>query len=226
MSHKYFLFISLFFLILIPTNTLKINKVIKQKSVKVLPEKFDKVYNTFKSHNANIDSALVITFCEVSKLYKLDTNESIFNLLLGQILFESGARQYSDNNLILISNTGAIGFGQVMKSTSLWYLENKITKVDSVIFNFIGASDFSFINKSYNNKIKCNLTKDWLSCETNNILMWAKIMSDNLSKTNLTKALIAYNVGNGGLHKYLRHGNNQDDHIYFNQVKSKLSYIR
>ena len=56
--------------------------------------------------------------------------------------------------------------------------------------------------------------------------MWAKIMSDNLSKTNLTKALIVYNVGNGGLHKYLRHGNNQNDHVYFNQVKSKLSYIK
>lgn len=226
MSHKYFLFISLFFLILIPINTLKINSVVKQKSVKVLPEKFDKVYNTFKSHNINVDSTLVITFCEVSKLYNLDTNERIFNLLLGQILFESGAKQYNDNNLILIGNTGAIGFGQLMKSTSLWYLENKITKVDSIIFNFIGASDYSFINESYDNEKKYNLTKDWLSCETNNILMWAKIMSDNLSKTNLTKALIVYNVGNGGLRKYLRHGNNQNDHVYFNQVKSKLSYIK
>lgn len=226
MLRNLILFISLFFLILTPINTLKINSVVKQKSVKVLPEKFDKVYNTFKSHNVNVDSALVITFCQVSKLYNLDTNECIFNLLLSQILFESGAKQYNDNNLLLIGNTGAIGFGQLMKSTSLWYLENKITKVDSIIFNFIGASDYSFINESYDNEKKYNLTKDWLSCETNNILMWAKIMSDNLSKTNLTKALIVYNVGNGGLHKYLRHGNNQNDHVYFNQVKSKLSYIK
>lgn len=226
MLRNLILFISLFFLILTPINTLKINSVVKQKSVKVLPEKFDKVYNTFKSHNVNVDSALVITFCQVSKLYNLDTNERIFNLLLSQILFESGAKQYNDNNLLLIGNTGAIGFGQLMKSTSLWYLENKITKVDSIIFNFIGASDYSFINESYDNEKKYNLTKDWLSCETNNILMWAKIMSDNLSKTNLTKALIAYNVGNGGLHKYLRHGNNQNNHVYFNQVKSKLYYIK
>lgn len=226
MLRNLILFISIFFLILTPINTLKINSVVKQKSVKVLPEKFDKVYNTFKSHNVNVDSALVITFCQVSKLYNLDTNERIFNLLLSQILFESGAKQYNDNNLLLIGNTGAIGFGQLMKSTSLWYLENKITKVDSIIFNFIGASDYSFINESYDNEKKYNLTKDWLSCETNNILMWAKIMSDNLSKTNLTKALIAYNVGNGGLHKYLRHGNNQNNHVYFNQVKSKLSYIK
>ena len=226
MLRNLILFISISFLLLIPINNIRNKKCVNKPIDKGLPEKFDKVYNAFRTHNKNVDSALVITFCQVSKLYNLDTNERIFNLLLSQILFESGAKQYNDNNLLLIGNTGAIGFGQLMKSTSLWYLENKITKVDSIIFNFIGASDYSFINESYDNEKKYNLTKDWLSCETNNILMWAKIMSDNLSKTNLTKALIAYNVGNGGLHKYLRHGNNQNNHVYFNQVKSKLSYIK
>lgn len=226
MLRNLILFISISFLLLIPINNIRNKKCVNKPIDKGLPEKFDKVYNAFRTHNKNVDSALVITFCQVSKLYNLDTNERIFNLLLSQILFESGAKQYNDNNLLLIGNTGAIGFGQLMKSTSLWYLENKITKVDSIIFNFIGASDYSFINESYDNEKKYNLTKDWLSCETNNILMWAKIMSDNLSKTNLTKALIAYNVGNGGLHKYLRHGNNQNNHVYFNQVKSKLYYIK
>lgn len=226
MLRNLILFISISFLLLIPINSIRNKKCVNKPIDKGLPEKFDKVYNAFKTHNKNVDSALVIKFCETSKLYGLDTNERVFNHLIGQILLESGAKQYDTDNNLISSSVGAIGVGQIMKKTSLWYLTNKLNDDDILIFNIIGVSDFSFINEDYDEETKWDMIKDWLSDETNNIVMWAKIMSHKLSKKPLYKALLSYNIGDTGLIRYLESGNSQHDHDYINGIKSKLSYIK
>lgn len=192
-----------------------------------LPDNFDKVYETFYSYNKNTDTSLVITFCNVSKLYGLDTNDRVFDLLLGQVLQESGAQQYRDDSTLVVSPTGAVGFAQILRSTSILYLSKSISREDSIIFDKLGVTEFSFVNdKKLNKRKKWAKAKVWLSNHVNNIAMWGKIMSEELKCKDIQKALICYNVGPRGLRKFLNKGNASSEHHYVVGIRSKLKFVK
>jgi len=192
-----------------------------------LPDNFDKVYKTFHSYNKNTDTSLVVTFCDVAKLYGLDTNEMVFDLLLGQALQESGAQQYRKDSSLVVSSTGAVGFAQILRSTSILYLRKCITKEDSVIFNKVGVTDFSFVhNDKLSRRKRWDKARVWLSNYVNNIAMWGKIMSDELKRKDIHNALICYNVGPRKHKRFLAKGNEEDDHHYIISIKSKLKFVK
>jgi len=220
--------VTLTFLILIPlqlprtyTKPTNINRQI------VLPDNFNKVYNSFHSYNNNTDTSLVITFCNVAHLYGLDKDTLEFEWLMGQVLLESGAQQYRSNGKLVTSNTGAVGFGQILRSTSILYLKKCITSRDSSIFKFIGVTDYSFIhNDDYDRRERIDMARLWLSNEKNNIAMWGKIMSDELRHKTMTKALISYNVGPRGLREYIDSGCVLANHDYIVGIRRRMSHVK
>lgn len=192
-----------------------------------LPKNFNKVFSTFNNYNNDNDTSLAVIFCKVTEFYKLDTNELIFNWLLGQILLESGAQQYRKNGDLVISCTGAVGFAQILRSTSIGYLKKTITKNDSLIFKKMGVTDYSFVNNTkYRKSEKWGKAKTWLSNKVNNITLWGKIMSNELKYRNITRALVSYNIGPSQLKYYLGSGNNIMSHHYIVGIKKRMGYIK
>ena len=209
------------------TSNLVIYNPDSNKEVNRLPKNFDKVFSTFNNYNNHNDTSLAITFCKVSEFYKLDTNEFIFEWLLGQVLLESGAQQYRKNGDLVLSCTGAVGFAQILRSTSIGYLRKTITKSDSSIFKNMGVTDYSFVNnKKYCKSEKWDKAKSWLSNEVNNITLWGKIMSDELKSRTVTNALICYNVGPSQLKYYLGSGKSGMLHHYIVGIKNRMSHIK
>tara|TARA_B110000444_G_C18719746_1_gene537853 strand:+ start:44 stop:736 length:693 start_codon:yes stop_codon:yes gene_type:complete len=209
------------------TSNLVIYTPESNKEVKELPKNFDKVFSTFNNYNNHNDTLLAITFCKVSDFYKLDTSEFIFDWLLGQVLLESGAQQYRKDGELVLSSTGAVGFAQILRSTSIGYLRKTITKSDSSIFKDMGVTDYSFVNnKKYCKSEKWGKAKTWLSNEVNNITLWGKIMSSELKSRTITDALISYNIGPSQLKSYLGAGNSGMLHHYIVGIKNRMSHIK
>ena len=209
------------------TSNLVIYNPDSNKEVNDLPKNFDKVFSTFNDYNNHNDTSLAITFCKVSEFYKLDTNEFIFEWLLGQVLLESGAQQYRKNGDLVLSRTGAVGFAQILRSTSIGYLRKTITKSDSSIFKDMGVTDYSFVNnKKYCKSKKWGKAKVWLSNEINNVTLWGKIMSSELKSRTITNALISYNIGPSKLKSYLGAGNSGMLHHYIVGIKNRMSHIK
>lgn len=209
------------------TSNLVIYKPDSNKEVSKLPKNFDKVFSTFNNYNNHNDTSLAITFCKVSEFYKLDTNKFIFEWLLGQVLLESGAQQYRRNGDLVLSCTGAVGFAQILRSTSIGYLRKTITKSDSSIFKNMGVTDYSFVNnKKYCKSKKWGKAKIWLSNEINNVTLWGKIMSSELKSRTITNALISYNIGPSKLKSYLGAGNSGMLHHYIVGIKNRMNHIK
>ena len=209
------------------TSNLVIYTPDSNKEVNRLPKNFDKVFSTFNNYNNHNDTSLAITFCKVSEFYKLDTNKFIFEWLLGQVLLESGAQQYRKNGNLVLSCTGAVGFAQILRSTSIGYLRKTITKSDSSIFKDMGVTDYSFVNDTkYCKSEKWGKAKSWLSNEVNNITLWGKIMSSELKSRTVTNALICYNVGPSQLKSYLGSGKSGMLHHYIVGIKNRMSHIK
>lgn len=60
--------------------------------------------------------------------------------------------------------------------------------------------------------------------KTNNIAMWGLILNYNIMKyNNINKALIAYNVGGGGLIDYIKNGKNLQKHKYIAMINRKVN---
>lgn len=202
------------------------NRVTSLKEGVVLPGNFNKVYSTFNSFNKSTDTSLVVTFCNVSNLYGFDEDDYQFDWLIGQILLESGARQYVGDSIIT-SCTGAVGFAQILRSTSLLYLKKTITKKDSIIFNSVGVTDYSFVcNNKLNRRESLAMAKSWLSNVNNNIALWGKIMSVELKNKTMTKALISYNVGPRGLRRYINAGGVLASHHYIVGIVDRMRHIK
>jgi hypothetical protein len=196
-----------------------------------LPDNFDKVYKSFKSYNEDVDTSTAIIFCDVVTLYNLNEDEAEFEWLMAQILLESGAVQYTTdrngNTKVLTSPTGAVGFGQILRSTSILYLQNEITLRDSLIFGMVGVTDYSFVNDDSCTKMeKWRMARNWLSNERNNIALWGKIMSGELKRRSLMKALVSYNVGPGGMREYIDSGNSLVMHPYIKGIRARLRYVK
>lgn len=197
----------------------------------VSPKNYNTVYKSFKNFNPYVDSLSAIVVSNVINEYSLANNTESLKWLIGQILLESGAKQYYQpthpkEGQLVLSSAGAVGFTQILPSTALGYLTKKLGDVDKNIFKRLGATDFSFINDdklSHNDKI--SMTRSWLENETNNIIMWGKIMSSKLKTKTLIEALVSYNAGDGGLRRFISNGNDINKHKYILGIRERMEYV-
>jgi len=193
-----------------------------------LPSGFKHVYERFSLYNKEIDTNTVVNFIEVANHFGIKSNKDVFELAIGQIIFESGARQFYGKDhknfgKVVRGTSGEVGIAQIMPSTAVYYLSKQVKNMNEL--RELGASDFKFIhNKSLTDNDKEKLVITWLSDERNNLILWGFIMRDNLQKNGVLKALVAYNAGDGGMLKY-DECNDIATHRYIKGIKDTLKYI-
>jgi hypothetical protein len=186
---------------------------------------FDFAHPRFKIFNKNIDSATTYHFARVANEYGLDSSDYSIEMYTGQLLLESGAKQYRSNGNLVVSSANCIGFCQVMPSTCRGYLMKYVDSLDIVIMKELGAEDFSFVysNKLTNSQktVKC---REWLTNVNNNLIMWGYITRNNLDrKGDMLKQLVSYNMGTHGMKRYLARGGELLQHRYIRGIRIKLA---
>lgn len=209
--------------------TPKSNMVPTPRKISALPpteigDRFDYVYNAFKAFNSETDSTTVNDFLVISHHFGLDQSNEIFRYSVGQILLESGAKQYYPANhpkagQLVLSYAGATGFCQIMPNTALGALR-KLSPEGIEEIKALGVSDFSFAT----NGGTISQARKWLSDKRNNMVLWGVIMRSNLNKRgDIFKALVGYNAGLGGLNNYIAKGGNVHQHSYIRGILNKLA---
>jgi len=206
---------------------------VKQRIDNKLIEKFDGtnfdyVHPKFKAFNPNIDTTTTRFFVGVMSAYKLDVTDYHRQMYTGQILLESGAKQYYDDGRLVVSSGGAIGFTQIIPSTCQWMLKTYADSNDINLIKTLGATDFTFVfdtEQSTSTKVaKC---KEWLSNPVNNIIMWGFLTSKSLEKKgDVDTQLVSYNMGDGGCRIYIRDGGVVCNHHYITGIMRKLNYAK
>lgn len=198
--------------------------------VDALPRNFDYAYSRFKVFNPDIDSSTVIKFNTVCEVYRLDTTESLLKWCVGQILLESGAKQYYQTGhpkegQLVVSHGGAIGFSQIMPNTAYGNLKKYVTDEDAKEMYALGCTSFEFIKTDTDKSKLVNMTKKWLENETNNIVLWGFIMRKKMrTTTDIYRVLVSYNAGTGGMNNYIESGGSLANHHYVLGIKRKLNY--
>ncbi len=202
-----------------------------EPEVVILPENFNYIYEAFKNYNPYIDSSSAIKVAEVANHFGLSDDSETLRWSIGQLLLESGAKQYYQpkhpkEGQLVVSSAGAIGFCQILPSTAYGYMKKKISYEEMDCFKGLGATNFDFAYSDTNSKKeKVIMAKEWLTDETNNIIMWGKIMSAKMESVSLMHALIAYNAGGAGLNRFLDNGNTQESHKYIKGIQTRLDYV-
>jgi hypothetical protein len=192
--------------------------IITDKGI-ILPDGFDDVKVRFERFNPHIDTNTVITFLNVVDEYKLRNDQFIFDALIGQILTESGARQFhikghASEGKVVRGTSGEVGISQIMPQTAQFYLRKLHDRGE----NLPHADDFSFIgDKSFSKTTMDELTIKWLSDVNNNLALWGYIMREHLDEMGLFESLIAYNTGKGGMKKFVQE-NDPDTHSYVQKI--------
>jgi len=222
----------------LPYKTINSNQSIKPNlssefvlSENLTPSNFSRVYNSFTNFNSSVDTASALKFTEVANDFGISEDEETFKWVIAQILLESGAQQYykpghPKAGELVVSYADAIGFCQILPKTALYYMTDKLTSSDFKRFKALGATDFTFATSDKLTKVEKVLkAKDWLTNETNNMIMWGKIMNYKLKRKPLIDALIAYNAGSTGLYRYLKSGGKREDHDYIKNIKTRFKYI-
>jgi len=185
---------------------------------------FEYAYPRFKTFNENIDSSTVWKFSKVLVYYRLDSTDHYRDMYTGQLLLESGARQYKSDGDLLVGLAGEIGFCQIKPSTCLSYLERY---TDSLMIkdDYLGSTDdFTFVyDNTIPNDVKVNKCKNWLSKVRNNLIMWGFITRIDLDKKgDVNTQLVSYNMGTAGMYRYKRNGGSINGHTYIQKIKAKL----
>ena len=197
----------------------------------VVSDKFDYVYNRFNVFNLELDSSTVITFNEVCEHYGLDSTEQMLEWCTGQILLESGAKQYYETNHpksgeLVESYAGAIGITQIMPATAFDNLKKYVSDKESDDMYSMGCTSFAHIlDSTYTKPESITVMREWLTNETNNIILWGYIMRRKLDKRpNILKVLVSYNAGTTGMINYVGNGGQLSDHTYVKGIQTKLNY--
>jgi hypothetical protein len=184
----------------------------------VVDSNFGFVYESFKYYNPNIDTATVSHFLKVCKFYNFDSNENTFRLCVGQILLESGAKQYK-NGKVNIGSGGHIGIAQISPTSGLNIMVKVVTDEEFEDFKLI-LSDTNIVKpKNYSQSVK------WLSDVNKNLMLWGYIVNRNLKTCKIENALVRYNAGPGGYLKYINAGNKISNHHYIRGIKTRLANI-
>jgi hypothetical protein len=189
-----------------------------------IQDNFDYVFPKFQKFNSNIDTATVTKFAQVLYEFKLDSTDYHRKMYTGQILAESGAKQYREDGSLVVGLAGEIGMCQIKASTCLDYLTKHADSLDREGICFIGASDFSFAyDKSIYTGEKIKKTREWLTVIDNNIIMWGFITKHDLKKKKtIHKQLVAYNMGSTGMYRFLNNGGSLKTHKYIRKIKHKI----
>jgi len=197
----------------------------------VISNNFDFVYNRFKVFNPDLDSSTVVVFNNVCSFYKLDSTDEMLEWCVGQILLESGAKQYYGSGhpkegKLVESYVGAIGFSQIMPLTAHTYITKKISNEDANCMVGLGCIPFDYIlDSTYTKSESVGMIREWLTNETNNIILWGYIMRAKLDKRpSMLKALVSYNTGITGMINYVGGGGLLANHKYVKEIKYKLEY--
>jgi hypothetical protein len=193
------------------------------KDIINLPYGFTYVYERFALYNAKIDTNTVIKYIEVVDAFNMREDTTHFDWLIGQVILESGARQFDNDGDVIRGTSGEVGMTQIMPSTALGLLSEIH---DPTVLYDLGASDFSFTSKkSIDKKEKLALTVKWLSKTNNNLILWGFIMSDNMRRNGILKGLVAYNAGIGGMRKFIGLFCKPEEHKYIQGIKDTLQYV-
>jgi len=188
-----------------------------------LPDGFTYVYDRFAIYNAKIDTQTVITYLSVVDSFGLREDSTHFDWFIGQILYESGARQRKADGSILRGTSGEVGIAQIMPSTALGVLSQ--IKDPNILLR-LGVHDFSFANNKSIKKVnKIKLTIEWLSDINNNLTLWGYIMRGKMERNGLLKGLVAYNAGTGGMMKFISQFRKPEKHKYIKGIRDTLRYI-
>ncbi len=193
----------------------------------VLPDSFDYVYNRFEIYNPELDTETVVLFLNSIDQFNL-RDELVFDLLVGQIMLESQAKQFHigghpKHGEVIRGTSGEVGIAQIMPTTAMHYLES-VVKDDSELKG-LGASDYSFVfNKNLSKQKRYDLAVRWLTDINNNLALWGFIMRDNLRENGILEGFVAYNAGKGGLKRFLRRFRHPNKHKYIKAIKDTLNY--
>jgi len=154
---------------------------------------FKYVHDRFKLYNEDIDSSTTKKFIEVVHQFNLDTTQLIYDYAISQIC----------------------------PTTAFSFLRYELSDEDKEDFKKLGGLDFSFVLEAKKQrKVRPELI-EWLSDETNNLILWGYIMKYNLERRryDVVNTLIIYNGGDGFFNKYLKSGKDPDNFEYVRMVK-------
>ncbi len=192
-----------------------------------LPDSFDYVYNRFEIYNPELDTQTVVLFLNSIDQFNL-RDELVFDLLVGQIMLESQAKQFhlgghTKRGEVIRGTSGEVGIAQIMPTTAIHYLERVVN--DESELKSLGASDYSFVfNKNLSKQQRYDLAVRWLTDINNNLALWGFIMRDNLRENGILEGFVAYNAGKGGLKRFLRSFRHPNKHKYIKAIKDTLDY--
>jgi len=187
---------------------------------------FSYVYSAMHKYNPDIKDETVELFLNITEKFNLDSTETLFNICISQILYESGAQQHyssrhSRSGQLVVSSANAIGISQITPPTSYDYLTKSLNSDDYCDLLDLGCDDLSFLkDQKYNYSTKTKLV-EWLSKEKNNLILWGYIIKQSLVKRNgnINYTLIAYNGGPGHLKSYISNNTNTNNHKYVRKIK-------
>lgn len=190
----------------------------------VMPEGFNYVMERFSLYNDATDTNTVLKFLEVTTHLKLNADEEVLKMLVGQICLESAAKQfYSANHRkagkVVRGLAGEVGMTQIMPKTAVGYLKYHVSD-ETELYN-LGATNFDFVHKDGNHRSEAI---EWLSNTDNNLILWGFMMRDNLEANGIIKGLVEYNAGYHGMRRFTKH-NDPEDHSYIRHIKDTLNDI-
>jgi len=196
------------------------------KTIQLTKEK--EIYTTFKTGNKKLDKNLAKEFLRAAKAFGLDEYNEDLHIFISQLLYESrGYQYYPDDhrkkpNKLVVGAAGEIGIGQIMPRTAHFLIRYRMSDEDRQKIIDAGAESFDHIynQKVYSEKTKAQVIK-WLSNRQNNLTMWSYVISyyTKRNEGDLTRGLVAYNRGQGGLNKYMKNGGVPSEYIYYQAIK-------
>lgn len=191
-------------------------------------KRFEKAKRVFSIYNKEVSDETVNTFLDVCEYYDIGKNEEAFDIFIGQICVESGAKQFAKNGKILRSSGNAIGISQIVPTTAFFYLKHYIPEKNrvelskkGVNFDFIDSHELTTVHVTEDSTITYvsgearKKTINWLKDERNNLYLWGYIMKRNLGRFNMFETLVAYNKGPA----YLKHVPSPVTHEYVKKIR-------
>lgn len=210
--------------------------------IPVSDDVMDYVKSGWSHWNKEISDTTVRKFVEVATHFDFIDHPK-FEYFVAQIVHESGAQQYyrsthkSKAGQLVVSSGNAVGITQITPTTAFHYLRYVVDSLDFTNFERLGASSIKQIQqKSYKTNSKgkryiCSETRkminEWLTSETNNLILWGYITQHYLNQRgdNVDRVLVAYKDGSGYLNKYLKDGKSPSDHSYVKVIRNIKSKI-
>jgi len=203
------------------------NKKSLDKAIQ-LKNKENSIYVRFTSKNRRLDKKLAQEFLKAAKAFELDVYDRDLSMFISQLLYESNGYQYypkdhkSKSNQLVVGTSGEIGIGQIMPRTAHFLMKRHMPIDVRKKMLLAGADNFDHLSnqKDYTDKTKTQMIK-WLSNRENNLAMWSYVVTyyTKANQGNLTRGLVAYNRGQGGLNKYVRNGGIPSQYIYYKAIK-------